>query len=103
MKMSIHAREDRTDRLTYIAMTVGFGAVVAERVTETTRECLTDTGVLIIKAREEEFMITAYIADMDKAFAVYCNAKNCGRMPTYLHQRVLKNAYHCKMQNKVRY
>jgi hypothetical protein len=103
MTMSNHAREDRADRLTYIAMTVGFGEVVVEKINGDCRECLTNTGVLIIKPLNKELMITAYICDMDKAFAIYKGAGNVGRMPTYLHQRICRNAVHLKIQNTVRY
>ena len=39
MKMTYHAQMERTDRLVYIAMTVGFGEVVFEHRTEVHREC----------------------------------------------------------------
>ena len=55
MIMTNHVREDRADRLTYIALTIGFGNVVFEHRDGEYRECITDTGVLMVKN------ITAFI------------------------------------------
>ena len=101
--MTYHAREERTDRLTYIAMTVGFGNVVltSRRPEEKKIDYLTDTGVLMIKG-EDGALITAYICDINKAFAIY---KKCGfsTVPPRINAVIRKNRIHLKMQNEVRY
>ena len=65
-KFSRHALEEREDRIVWIATEVGFGQVVdtiqiydAERSYR--RVELTETGVAIIKAVDEEIVITMYL------------------------------------------
>ena len=100
--MSAHVREDRLDRMTYIAMNVGFGEVVMEHRLETKRECITNTGVILVKALEEDFLITAFVGTIDKVNAIY-HANGFERVPTNIYNKVQKNAYHVKMQNIVKY
>ena len=61
-----HALEEREDRIVWIATEVGFGQVIdtiqiydAERGYR--RVELTETGVAIIKAVDEEFIITMFL------------------------------------------
>ena len=102
MKMSEHTKTDRLDRMVYIATTVGFGNVVFEKVEEDKRECLTDTGVLLVKALEKDFLITAFIVTLDKASALYKSA-GYERMPDNLYRKIQKNKIHIKKQNEVRF
>ena len=101
MTMSKHVQYDRTDRMVYIAMTVGFGNILFEKVHEDKRECVTDTGVLLVKSLDGETLITAFILNMDKAICLYRTVYGDRRMPTSLHQTILKNRKHCKNQNIV--
>lgn len=102
--MTYHARVERVDRLTYIAMNVGFGEVVlehphpkyADRV-----ECLTDTGVMIIKGIDGS-IITAFVANVEKVVAIY-REEGYHRVPTKMMNKVTKNVKHLKIQNVVRY
>jgi hypothetical protein len=64
-KFSSHARNHRVDRIVFIATEIGYGETVdniqiydVERGYR--RVTLTETGVAIIKAMEEEFVITMY-------------------------------------------
>lgn len=102
--MTRHIKEERLDRLTYIAMNVGFGNVVLEqpRVEEGKRDCLTDTGVLLVKDIMEEVLVTAYIISIDKATAMY---KHSGyqAVPTQMRKIIIKNEKHLKKQNIARY
>lgn len=102
--MTNHIKEERLDRLTYIALNVGFGNVILEHIREEDgrRDCLTDTGVLMIKAAHEEILITAFVANIDKVTAIY---HKCGytSVPANIRKVVLKNEKHNKMQNIVRY
>ena len=64
-KFSNHALNDREDRIVWIATEVGFGEVLDElKIYDTERSyrrvSLTTTGVAIIKAIDEEFVITMY-------------------------------------------
>lgn len=100
--MSAHVREDRLDRMTYIAMNVGFGEVVMEHRMESKRECITDTGVILVKGLEDDFLITAFVGTIDKVSAIY-HANGFDRVPTKIYNKVQKNVYHVKMQNIVKY
>lgn len=64
-KFSKHALEEREERIVWIATEVGFGQVVDTiQIYDVERNYrrveLTETGVAIIKAVEEEFVITMY-------------------------------------------
>lgn len=103
--MTYHARIERADRLTYIAMNVGFGEIVLEHIHEDDPykvDCLTDTGVLIIKNAVSGTIITAYVPNIDKVIAIY-RKMGYERMPTYMINRVRKNVKHLKIQNTIRY
>ena len=100
MKMSKHAQQDRTDRLVYIATTIGFGEIVIEHRHEDVRECITDTGVVMIKSLTEDFLITAYICDIDKAMAI-CRAIGMAQVPNALYRKILKNRNHLHRQNTI--
>ena len=71
MTFSYHCTEDRMNRLVFIAEEIGWGEVVLETTIGDKRECITSTGVLLVKALKEEFLITAYVPSIDKACAVY--------------------------------
>ena len=60
MKVTIHAAVERIDRIVYIAKNIGWGegiVVEVRREERGTRECLTDSGVLIIKDMEEDIFV----------------------------------------------
>ena len=99
MKMTYHAQMERTDRLVYIAMTVGFGEIVFEHRTLEHRECITDSGVLLVKPLHEDILITAYIVGIDKAMALYRREFGEKRMPAKLYSTIMHNAHHLKKQN----
>ena len=65
-KFSKHALNDREDRIVWIATEIGFGQVVDTiQIYDVDRSYrrveLTETGVAIIKAVNEEFVITMYL------------------------------------------
>ena len=75
-KLSKHAKVDRPDRILWIATEVGFGQVVdtiqiydAERGYR--RVELYETGVAIIKAADEEIVITMYLPTQRQLAAWY--------------------------------
>lgn len=61
-----HLTEDRTDRVVFIATTIGFGEVVDEFYIEDNHgkhyECVTSTGVIIVKGLDKKTVVTMYIA-----------------------------------------
>ena len=103
MTMSRHVQEDRLDRMVYIATTIGFGEVIFERVNDDRRECITDTGVFMVKSIVGDTLITAYIIGIDKATAIF--RRTCGdrRMPAHLYETIRKNAKHVKLQNTAKF
>lgn len=104
MTMTNHAREDRADRLTYIALTIGFGNIVFERKSGEFRECITDTGVLMIKNLTKEVLVTAYIIGIDKAVLLYKKEfGNDAMLPRSLYRTIINNRKHLKAQNLARY
>lgn len=65
-KFSKHALEDREDRIVWIATEVGFGQVVDTiQIYDVERSYrrveLYETGVAVIKALDEELVITMYV------------------------------------------
>lgn len=84
---SHHAITDRIERMTEIALTIGFGSVVEEfpciNQYGNTWHCLTDTGVVIIKTDDKEKVITLFCATPERVFAYYKNYKNT-RPPQFL-------------------
>lgn len=61
-----HLTEDRADRVVFIATTIGFGEVVDEFYIEDNHgkhyECVTSTGVIIVKGLDKKTVVTMYIA-----------------------------------------
>ena len=61
-----HLTEDRADRVVFIATTIGFGEVVDEFYIEDSHgkhyECVTSTGVIIVKGLDKKTVVTMYIA-----------------------------------------
>ena len=64
---SKHALNERADRITYIATTIGFGEVIARKLVVDERgkvmRLLTDTGVIIVTDPHEACILTMWIAD----------------------------------------
>lgn len=97
MDMTKHAVVDRIDRCVYIAQKIGFGdKIVCEgfRRDKGTRQCLSETGILIVKMPESETMVTAYIPTLEQAGMIY---KSAGlHMPNWMAQKVKKNQKYAK-------
>ena len=99
MEMTKHAVVDRIDRCVYIAQKIGFGdKIVCEYFQasrdRTTRRCLTETGIIIVKPANEEKMITAFIPDLDQAELVF--KANGMHLPMWLANKVKKNQKYIK-------
>ena len=89
LDMTKHAMVDRIDRCVYIAQKIGFGdKIVCEgfRRDKGTRQCLSETGILIVKMPDSETMVTAYIPTLEQAGMIY---KSAGlQMPIWMAQKV---------------
>lgn len=75
-KFSKHALEEREDRIVWIATEVGFGQVVDTiQIYDVERSYrrveLTETGVAIIKAIDEDMVITMYLPTQHQLIGWY--------------------------------
>lgn len=66
-----HASEDRLDRITAIAMTIGFGQVIKERQREDKWYQITNTGVMVVRNETKKKVITMWAANMKQISDVY--------------------------------
>ena len=88
---SQHFLNDRSNRLTFILTHTDLSdlTVVLERKFPDKRECVTADGIILVKAIETEFLITAYVATLDKVYAMY---KSAGMdVPPSLKKKILRN------------
>ena len=94
MKLSTHIAIEREERLVQIATTIGFGTIVdtfyrKEKSGEVRCYCVSDTGVLFIKDKRQQVLITAYAAHANKIASLY---KDYGRtVPSYLFKIAMNN------------
>lgn len=82
-----HAGEDRLDRITQIAMTIGFGQVVKEKMKDGKWYQITDTGVLVVRTGNREAIITMWTATMKQVSEIYGDE----RIPETLKNRMRAN------------
>lgn len=70
-----HLTEDRMDRVVFIATTIGFGEIVEEFYIEDNHgkhyECVTSTGVIIVKGLDRKTVITMFIGRMAQVKRLY--------------------------------
>lgn len=82
-RMSAHAINDRKNRFEVIENTIGWGqpiAMVPDREDPTATNTLTSTGVLVVRSNDNT-IVTAWIANVQQASAIYHKATNGKRMP----------------------
>ena len=92
-KLSRHYEIDRKDRVKRIEKIAGFGKIVAiapDRKHRDAFNCLTDTGVMIIRGYDET-IITAWIANPSQALDVWKRATGAKTLPEDLFWRVQYN------------
>lgn len=85
-KMSAHIILDRAYRINHIENSIGWGTEVTralDKNEENVFRVLTSTGVIIVMG-EDNFIITAWIADVNQAVAVWKKAHNGAKMPKWL-------------------
>ena len=92
IKMSEHATNDRIERLTYIATEIGIGEPILSYEEEECRTIsLTDTGIVIIQDSYTKVLITAYVASIDRACAMWHRVHGITQMPNSLYNQVIRN------------
>ena len=62
-QFSHHCYEDRNGRVMFIMERVGFGTIQRYFVGQTHLYALTDTGVVFVMDKEQDFVITIHLAD----------------------------------------
>ena len=92
MLFSYHAMYERADRLQKLEEVLGFTKVVleVEVIEEEKRYCLTSSGILIVKNLHRDFVVTAFMANVDQCYRI-CRMAGKSQIPPKLHKRVLKN------------
>ena len=98
-----HVSIERFDRIEYIIDTIGLGDEVileamlpnAENVMR--RMQITNTGVLLVKALDDDILVTAWIAKMDQAIRI-CRSAGRIRMPDSLYRRIQQNKKYADRQ-----
>ena len=70
-----HLTEDRMERVVFIATTVGFGEIIEEFYVEDNHgkhfECVTSTGVIIVKSLDKLTIVTMYVARHNQIKRLY--------------------------------
>ena len=92
MKISEHGRIDRVERITRIITELGIGEIILtiEHREMKRLECLTSTGVILIKSSTDNVVITAYVASIDRAVAMY-KSQGIQHLPPRLRNKIIKN------------
>lgn len=98
--MTNHARYDRADRINAIIDTIGIGEIVLIVPKNEYREiCLTDTGVVIVRATADRKIITVYVASLQLARTLYEKKFNINRLPKALFDTVRCNQKYADLIN----
>lgn len=70
-----HLTEERVDRVVFIATTIGFGEIIEEFLVNDSHgqhyECVTSTGVIIIKGLDKKTVVTMYVARHNQIKRLY--------------------------------
>ncbi len=92
MKFSYHAQVERADRLEQLEAVLGFTHIVLEVpvVEEEKRYCLTSSGILIVKNLYRDFVVTAFMVNIDQCYRLYRMAGKAQMSPK-MYKRVTKN------------
>ena len=70
-----HLTEERMDRVVFIATTIGFGEILENFYVEDNHgkhyECVTSTGVIIVKGLDKKTVVTMYVAHYNQIKRLY--------------------------------
>lgn len=96
MKISAHVKNDRLERMMYIAQNIGWGDIVIQfsnKKNNGSMTCLTDTGIVLIMDPRDNVLITAYVADYPLVKKIYLS-NGWTRVPQFIEAKVGKNKKH---------
>ena len=95
--------QERKDRINFIEKKIGFGKDIATNIflsekrsmkTSTpSKSILTDTGIIKIVSVDDDVLITAYIATVGEATAIYRKCHNVKYCPDWLMTQLYSNQY----------
>ena len=92
-----HLIEDRADRVVFIATTIGFGETVEEFYVNDNHgahyECVTSTGVIIIKGLDRKTVVTMYIGRMGQIKHLYGDREIPRGLKTVIKRNEKKKYY----------
>lgn len=93
-EMSYHAKEERAERLAAVVEKIGVGQVILEVQDPHDKaiKILTSTGLLLIKDKTSNLLITGYMANINQLFAIYGLA-GVNKIPPKILTRVKKNVH----------
>lgn len=91
-QFSKHFVNDREERMLFIAKYIEWGTpiLVAQGNTTSTIQEVTTTGIVIIRAKDNRKIITAYPLTMTRAIALFKEA-GYPRVPEHIAGRIAKN------------
>lgn len=82
--MTAHVILDRMNRINFIEKTIGFGTAKYtcddDRSNDTVKT-LTSTGVIVVRQKNTNTIITAYVASVGQAFRLFNRATGKTKMP----------------------
>lgn len=73
LKLHGHASHERIERMVYLATEVGIGETLLSVMDRGRRTDLTEHGVVLIFSDDGESILTAYLASVDRTYAMYRN------------------------------
>lgn len=95
IELSRHIIKDRLERMVKIATTIGYGNIIKEFVTQgkygQIRQCLTDTGIMILKELNSDKVITVYAIRLSRVIALYRTEAPNERIPQKLYTAIINN------------
>lgn len=101
MTFTKHLINERFDRINFIINRVGFGKVIKESFREKygriERCCITDTGVMMIKDKQEDIVITMWIATLGQIEQAYKDEV----IPHFLVEKALDNRIYQRLQHEI--
>ena len=94
--MTYHASNERAERFAFIENTTGWGqplVMAPNKDDPTATATLTTTGVLVIRNKDTNMIITAFHANMGQALAVWRSAMGTAKMPHSVWMQINYNNF----------
>lgn len=89
-KMTHHATHDRLDRLAACVELLGIGETVLETCYNGKRFRLTETGLCLVMAPDQELVITGYMCPIERCVKMY-HSSGYKSVPPAIYKTVVRN------------